>query len=233
MYTLAIDIGGSGIKALILDSKGLPFTQRLRLPTPCPAPPQRTMEVLFELSQKLGDFDRVSVGFPGVVRSGQVITANLDPGWIGFQFDRALSEKLGKPVRIANDADVQGLGTIRGEGVELMITLGTGFGSALFMDGRLVPNLQLAHQPFRNDKTYEQYLGNAAFLERGKQKWNTDLSLALKNLEVMFQFQSAYIGGGNAEHVTLKLPNHIKVTANLNGLLGGIALWHDVSFRHS
>jgi polyphosphate glucokinase len=227
MNTLAIDIGGTGIKATILDATGWAITKRLRQHTPRPAPPQRVIEIIATLSQKLGDFDRVSVGFPGVVRSGQVLTAHLDPAWIGFQFDTALCEKFGKPVRVANDADVQGLGTIRGDGVELMITLGTGFGSSLFVDGKLVPNLQLAHQPFRNEKTYEQYLGNAAFLERGQKKWNEDLALALKNLEAMFQFKFAYIGGGNAVQVTLVLPSHIEVTPNVNGLLGGIALWRD------
>jgi polyphosphate glucokinase len=227
MNTLAIDIGGTGIKAVILDSNGTAITKRLRQHTPRPAPPQRVIEIIASLGQKLGEFDRISVGFPGVVRSGQVLTAHLDPAWIGFQFDGALIEHLGKPVRVANDADVQGLGTIRGEGVELAITLGTGFGSSLFIDGKLVPNLQLAHQPFRNGQTYEQHLGNAALLERGGQQWNADLALVLENLEAMFRFKSAYIGGGNAVHVTLELPDHIVVTSNINGLLGGIALWRD------
>ncbi|WP_041244830.1 ROK family protein [Gloeobacter kilaueensis] len=225
--TLAVDIGGSGIKALVLAADGSPLTERVREATPRPAPPEAVVAIIQKLSKALGPFERVSVGFPGVVRNGRTLTAHLHPDWIGFQFDAVLAQTLGKPVRVANDADVQGLGTIAGRGVELVITLGTGLGSSLFADGRLFPNLQLAHQPFLEGKTYEQHLGNPALQVKGKKKWNQALALALTNFEALFGFDACYIGGGNALYVKLDLPPHIQISSNINGLLGGIALWRD------
>ncbi len=225
MRTLAVDIGGSGIKALVLDPQGNPVTKRLRLSTPQPAPPALVLELIAELAGQLGDFERIAVGFPGVVQQGRVMTAHLDPEWIGFALDTALAKRLGKPTRAANDADVQGFGTIGGQGLELVITLGTGFGSALFNQGQLIPNLELAHHLFYKGKTYEERLGNAALKRHGADKWNTDLVLAINALKKLFNFDYAYIGGGNSKHVTIVLPENIHITSNENGLLGGIALW--------
>src|SRR5947208_5702702 len=151
--TLAIDIGGTGIKALILSATGKPLTERSRVKTPRPATPQAVINAIVEMAKQQGEFDRVSVGFPGVVRRGVTVTApNLNGKWGGFHLADALSKKLGVPVRVANDADVHGLGVIAGDSVELVITLGTGFGSGLFLDGKLVPNLELGHDPFQKDK---------------------------------------------------------------------------------
>jgi polyphosphate glucokinase len=102
------------------------------------------------------------VGFPGVVKAGVTKTAaNVDAEWIGFDLESALSQQLEKPVRVINDADMQGLGSIAGKGVELVLTFGTGLGGALFLDGKLVPNLEPGHHEFRKGNTYEQQLGNA------------------------------------------------------------------------
>jgi polyphosphate glucokinase len=107
------------------------------------------------------------------VRGGVTETAvNLDPDWVGFDLATALSQRLDKPARVINDADMQGLGAISGKGVELVITLGTGFGAALFLDGKLVPNLEMGHHQFRKEETYEQQLGRAA-LEKGGRKNGT------------------------------------------------------------
>src|SRR2546425_10303233 len=171
--TLAIDIGGTGIKALILSATGKPLTERARVKTPGPATPAAVMNTIVELAKAHGSFDRVSVGFPGVVRRGITLNApNLNGKWGGFHLADALTNKLGVPVRVANDADVQGYGVISGEGVELVITLGTGFGSGLFVDGKLVPNLEIGHHPFQKGKTYEDLLSDAALKKVGKRKWN-------------------------------------------------------------
>lgn len=156
--TLSVDIGGSGVKAMVLDITGNPLTERARLDTPKPAKTEVVINAIVVLAApNSGEFDRVSVGFPGVVRGGVTQTAvNLDPDWIGFDLATALSKRLNKPVRVINDADMQGLGAIAGKGVELVITLGTGFGSALFVDGKLVPNLEMGHHPFRKGETYEE-----------------------------------------------------------------------------
>jgi polyphosphate glucokinase len=224
--TLAVDIGGSGIKALILDEAGQSLTTRSRVKTPKPATPGAVLEVIAGLAAAKGEFDRVSVGFPGVVKQGIAVTApNLDQTWKGYRLGSTLSKLFKKPVRIANDADVQGFGAISGLGVELVITLGTGVGSALFVDGRLVPNVELAHHQFRKGLTYEDQLGNRALKKAGKTKWNKRLARALQTLEHLFNYDRLYIGGGNAKHIAIPLPSHVKIVPNEAGLLGGIALW--------
>ena len=225
--TLAVDIGGSGVKVMVLDENGLPLTQRSRVETPRPANPDPVIAAIVELAAPQGDFDRVSVGFPGVVNNGITkMAVNLSPEWMGFDLATKLSRTLGKPVRVANDADVQGFAAISGHGVELLITLGTGFGSALFLDGKLVPNLELGHHQFRNSKTYEEQLGRAVLDKVGKDKWNERLGKAIVSLQNLFNYDYLYIGGGNAKKVSINLPPNVKIVPNEDGLLGGIALWN-------
>ena len=226
--TLAVDIGGTGIKALVLSATGKPLTERSRIKTPRPATPGAVLTAIVGMAKDQGVFDRVSVGFPGVVRRGVTVTApNLDGNWRNFKLAEALSKKLGKPARVANDADVQGFGAIEGHGVELVVTLGTGFGSALFLDGKLVPNLEIAHHPFDKGQTYEEKLGDAARKKIGKKKWNKRLLRAIRTLEHAFNYDHLYIGGGNAKKIIVKLPSNIRIVENVAGLLGGIALWRD------
>ena len=193
-----------------------------------PSITKSVLGVIRTLAKQQGPFDRVSVGFPGVVKNGVTATApNLDSSWQGFKLADALSKQLGKPVRVANDADVQGYGVIQGEGVELVVTLGTGFGSALFVHGHLVPNLELAHHPFKNNKTYEEELGVVAYKRMGKKKWNQRLEQAIEALESLFNYDMLYVGGGNAKKVMLALPDNVQLVSNVAGLLGGIAFWRD------
>lgn len=228
LRTLTVDIGGSGIKVMVLDEAGNSLTERSRQETPQPPKPDVVIDAITQLAAGQGEFDRVSVGFPGVVSSGVTKTAvNLDPDWIGFDLATALSERLGKPVRVANDADVQGLAAISGKGVELVVTLGTGFGSALFVDGKLVPNLEMGHHRFRKGETYEEQLGRATLDKVGQKKWNERLEKAIASLEHLFNYEYLYIGGGEAKKITIDLPPNVKVVPNVNGLLGGIALWRD------
>jgi polyphosphate glucokinase len=226
--TLCIDIGGTGIKAIVLTPDGAPLTERGRVETPRPATPRAVVSTISSLVKGQGDYDRVSVGFPGVVRKGVVETAhNLAPSWIGVHLERVLAKALRRPVRAANDADVQGLGAVRGRGVELVITLGTGFGSALFVDGHLVDNLQLGHHAAWRNKTYEEELGAAALKKVGKKKWNRRLARAIHTLAQLFNYDALYIGGGNAKKIAIPLPPRVKVVSNVQGLLGGIALWRE------
>lgn len=149
LVTLAVDIGGTGLKMLCLDAEGKPLTERLRIPTPEPPTPARLLAALDTLRAKMPAFDRVSVGYPGVIKKGVTLSAaNLHPRWIGFPLQSVLQKRWKKPVRVANDAAVQGFGAIQGRGVEMIITLGTGMGSALFTDGRLCPGLELGHHPW-------------------------------------------------------------------------------------
>jgi polyphosphate glucokinase len=225
--TLAIDIGGSGLKIQTLSPEGLPLSERLRVPTPIPATTTAILSALDELKVSVPLFDRVSVGFPGVIKQGKTLTAaNLDPGWIGFPLAKTLEKRWGKPVRMANDSAVGGYAVIQGHGVELVITLGTGMGSALFTEGVLCPGLELGHHPWRK-KTYEQYLGKRGLLKHGVKRWNKLLKLAVEQTAATFNWDTLYIGGGNARKVTLKHGNNIKIISNEEGLLGAMALWRD------
>ena len=213
---------------MVLDESGHPRTERARVSTPQPAKPDAVIAAIVELIKTQDEFDRVSVGFPGVVRGGVTKTAmNLDPDWVEFDLATALSQCLNKPVRVANDGDVQGLGAISGHGVELVITLGTGFGSALFVDGKLMPNLEVAHHQFRHAETYEEQLSRAALDKVGKKRWNRRLEKAIASLQRLFNYDYLYIGGGNATKVSLDLMPNVKIVPNVAGLLGGVSLWND------
>jgi polyphosphate glucokinase len=227
--TLAIDVGGSRLKATVLDEEGEMLVERVRVDTPDPCPPEVLVPTLAKLVKPLGDFDRVSVGFPGVVRKGKIHLAhNLGTEfWRGFDLESALSRQFGKPVRVLNDADMQGLAAIRGDGVEMVITLGTGFGCGLFWDGRLAPHLELGHHPFRNGETYEEQLGNRAYLEVGAKRWNRRLQRAIKTMRTLTTFDHLYIGGGNAEYIKFELAPDVEIIPNTLGMMGGIWLWRD------
>jgi polyphosphate glucokinase len=226
MRTLSIDIGGTGIKALILDDEGVPLTERARLETPQPAVPEAVLAVIDALALKLGPFDRVSLGFPGVVRAGVTLTApHLDPSWAGFPLAQRLGERTGRPVRMLNDAAIQGLGVIEGKGLEAVITLGTGLGCCLYVDG--APwQLELGHHPYRKGGTYEDFLGQAARKAAGDRKWNKRVRRAIAQMEALFNYERLYVGGGNAKHLEREaLPANVTVVDNSAGLLGGIRLW--------
>jgi polyphosphate glucokinase len=225
-YTLALDIGGTGLKGMVLDAAGKPINERTRVETPRPATPGALLEALAGIVAAQSPFDRVSVGFPGVVIDGTVQTApNLDAGWPGFALAEALAKLTKKPTRVLNDAAIQGFGAIEGKGLELCLTLGTGVGSSLFIDGRLVPNLELGHHPFRKRASYEDYLDNATFERLGKKKWSKRVREALAQLQPIFNPRVIYLGGGNAKRLVGDLPENVRVVSNDAGILGGIALW--------
>jgi polyphosphate glucokinase len=219
--TLVVDVGGSGIKATVLNDLAKPVTERLRRESPASGMPGAVMDVIVALANELGEYERVAVGFPGVVINGVAMDApNLAEEWQGFNIAESLQARLKKPVRVANDADVQGFGAIAGSGVELVVTLGTGVGTSLFVDGRLAPNLEIG-----NDK-----LRNSALQKVGKKRWNKRLIKFIKRLDETFHFTKLYIGGGNSKEVDVSLlPANVTIISNLNGLVGGIALWRDMA----
>ena len=225
--TLAVDIGGSGVKAMLLDDDGKPITDRLRAKTPSPSTPANISAIIVDFAKQLGEFDRASVGFPGVIKKGVVYTAaNLDKQWIEYPFADNLSKALGKPVRVANDAVVQGLGAVSGVGVEVVITLGTGLGAGLYLDGVPIPSFEMGHHPFRHGLTYEDELGRRALEKSGKKKWNKRVGEAIDQLYRLFFYDKIYIGGGNAKEITIKLPKNAEIVSNQDGILGGIKLWN-------
>ena len=225
--TLCIDIGGTGLKLMVVSGGGKALTERLRVETPKPATPSAVLAALKKLiAQVRAPYERVSVGFPGVVVSSVVQTApNLHAAFSGFALGKAISRLTGRPTRVLNDAGVQGHGVIQGRGTELCVTLGTGFGFALYVDGKYVPNLEMAHHPFKDGLTYEQYVGAAALEEVGKKKWNKRVRRVVRQLEPIFNYRVLYVGGGNAKKLTVDLPTNVKRVENLAGLLGGVRLW--------
>jgi polyphosphate glucokinase len=232
---LAIDIGGTGLKAAIIDSSGKMKGERVRVPTPHPCPPQLLVDTLVTLVSTLSGYDRVSIGFPGMVRHGMVLTApHLSPDWNNFPLGQKLSERLGgTPVRMINDAEVQGLGMIKGQGIEFALTLGTGAGTALFRDGELMPHMELSHHPITKTKTYDDYIGEAARAKIGNKRWNKRVKYVTDVLFTVFHYDRLYIGGGNVKYLPPKLGDLITIGSNDAGLDGGAALWRLTTFNTS
>jgi polyphosphate glucokinase len=225
--TLAIDIGGTGLKASVLDETGKMIVDHVRVPTPKPCPPDVLLEDLVKLTAPLPPYDRISVGFPGVVRHGRVITApHFDAkDWSGYPLEEAVSRRFGKPTRLLNDAEVQGLGIIKGKGLEVVLTLGTGVGSAVFTEGALTPHLELAHHPIHKDETYNDYVGNAARQALGRKKWSKRVLRMIEIVRALLNYDVLYIGGGNAASIVMPLPDNVSIASNDAGLTGGIRLW--------
>jgi polyphosphate glucokinase len=245
-YTLAFDIGGSGLKANVLGATGTFEADRVRTPTTYPLTPGLLVEKLTGLAKKLPEADRISAGFPGMVRRGLVLSAPhfvskggpgsgtpadpaLEAAWHRFDLETALCDALGKPCRVANDADVQGAAVVKGHGDEIVITLGTGFGTAFFMDGRLMPHMEFAHVEFQKHQTFNERLGEPKRKEIGNKKWNRRVRAMIAYFDTLTMFDHLYIGGGNAPRINRRqlgpILERITVVDNSAGILGGIKLW--------
>jgi polyphosphate glucokinase len=182
----------------------------------------------------------VSVGFPGTIRRGRVrevpAFSRPRPGakpdkklvaqWTGFELEEALQERFGRPTRVANDADVQGCAVVTGAGMELVVTLGTGVGSAVFFDGVLLPHMELSHGRFGEGLSIEVACGDHHREKIGTKAWRPLVASALDALEAMVLPDHLYIGGGNAKRLDPEaLGPGRSIVPNISGLLGGLALW--------
>ncbi|NDL60086.1 ROK family protein [Phytoactinopolyspora mesophila] len=241
--TLAVDCGGTGLKATVLSADGTPLHKRARLRTPYPCPPEVLVDAVTSLADATGEaFDRVSVGFPGMVRLGVVhatphyVTeagpftpprADLVAAWSGYDIQAALEDALGRPTRVLNDAEIAGLAVIESKGFEVVLTLGTGLGCALFDDGVLLPKVELSQAPFRKGQTYDQQLGHHARRRLGNRRWSRRVVKAVDGLRPVLNWDRLYVGGGGAKHIKLELGDDVTTVGNENGLLGGIRLWND------
>lgn len=232
MLTLVIDIGGTGTKSAVFDKRGQALTEPLRLATPRPATPEALLETIEQSAAHHGAYDRVSIGFPGVVCDGVTITApNLDEGWDGFDLGRAVEARLSRPVRVLNDAGLHGLGVIERAGTEIVVTLGTGMGFGLYIDGHYVPNVELGHHPLRKGMTYEQRVCDAELARIGEARWKKRVLQALAQIHHTFNDRVLYLGGGNARRFSAgELPEGVVLVDNAAGLVGGARLW-DVAPR--
>lgn len=224
---LAIDIGGSHIKATILDGEGKFLKEYEREKTPSPPSPEKVLGLIKELASRFPEYNRITAGFPGYVKNGVVKTAPKlgNDVWRDYDLQQQIQNILGKPALVINDADLQGLSLAEGKGVEMVITLGTGFGSALLKDGYLLPHLEMSQHPFTKSKNYNDYVGEEALLRIGKKKWNKRMEKVIRILGIVFNYDTLYISGGNAKLLNFKLDDNTRIASNKEGIKGGAVLW--------
>jgi polyphosphate glucokinase len=212
MKVLGVDVGGSGIKGAVVNTKnGRLITDRIRYGTPQPSKPKAVIKTIKKI---VADFDysgSIGVGFPAVVMDGVVRSAaNIDDKWIGFPGAKKLTQETGCPVRLINDADVAGFGAGSGmKGVVLILTLGTGIGSALFIDGKLAPNTELGHLFLRNHKVdAEDYTSDRVrtVSSLNWNEWAQRLDQYLHHLELLFSPNVFILGGGVSKKHEKYLP---------------------------
>jgi polyphosphate glucokinase len=224
---LSIDIGGSRIKGTVLNQAGEMLMDYAKIDTPSSSDPNHVIESIQKLTKDFLPYHKVSIGFPGYVRNGVVFTApNLGTEkWKGVELGKLLSEKLGKPVRLLNDADLQGLGIVQGNGFEIMVTLGTGFGTALLINGNLLPHFEIAHHPVSKDRDYDEYIGQRALEDVGEERWNKRIRKVIAIFKTVFNYDHLYIGGGNSKKISFPLDDNITLVTNKEGIKGGAKLW--------
>lgn len=236
--TLSVDIGASHFKAGLLDPKGKMISTLVKRDTPRRCTPRCVETEIRKLAEALSGFDRVSIGFPGRVRDGLILSApNLsERAWSGYPLARRLEKILKKPARILNDADMHGLAAIKGRGLELVVTLGTGLGTSLFENGRLLPHLELGlafGSVKKRGEDCDEFLGNRARKRIGSRRWNRRLRKAVKILFAITHYDRIYFGGGNAKRIKFRLEPDMCVIPNRDGILGGIALWKNDEARRT
>jgi len=208
---LAIDIGGTGLKAAVIGPDGKFLTEHERIKTPSHCTPKKMLKALATLLKPFQDFDRVSIGFPGYVRDGIVFTAPhlATEAWAGFKFAAAMEKKLKRP----------------GKGLELVCTLGTGFGTAWFRDGELMPHMDLAHMAVHPKHDFDDYLGDVTLKKIGNKSWNKRVKKTVIMLNKVFFYDHLYFGGGNSRLVKVKLPKNVSIVSNDAGMEGGAFVW--------
>jgi polyphosphate glucokinase len=227
LRVLSFDIGGTGLKASVVDGNGKMLAPHERVLTPHPSTPGNVVKALVKLAKDMPAHGCIAAGFPGVVIRNVVHTApNLGTkSWAGFDLGKALTRHLGGPAKIINDADIAGLAVIKRKGLEMVITLGTGFGTALYRDGELMPHMEIGQSIAHKSKTYDEWIGDKAFKKDGHKKWSKHVEEAIEKLHTLLNYDRLFIGGGNARHIRFKLPRHISIVSNDNGIEGGGLLW--------
>lgn len=226
LKVLSIDIGGSHIKATILDHDGNLTMDYDKIETPQPSTPDNLIKATKKLVKGFPEYNAISAGFPGYVKNGVIKTApNLgNDAWKDFDLAKGFTKELGAPAKVVNDADMQALGVADGKGFEMVITLGTGFGTAFLLDGHLLPHLEISHLPIKKGD-YDDYIGERALEKEGKEKWNKRMKKVFGILKTVFNYDTLYIGGGNGRKLTFKLDDNMRLVTNEDGIKGGARLW--------
>lgn len=243
--TLSVDCGGLGIKASVLDAAGTMRAQLIRVDTPYPLSPQKLVEVITKLYAELPTANRATIGLPGMIRHGVVIATphyinvagprtridlQLKNAWHGFDMRSVLGSALGIPCLVLNDAEVHGAGVVAGAGFEVVLTLGTGLGCAVFDGGVLSPHIELSHAPVRRDTTYDTWIGEHERRRLGDSFWSRRIRTMVEELRPVFLWDRLYLGGGNSrrikETVLPKLGGDVVIVPNEAGIVGGVRAWN-------
>ena len=217
---LAIDVGGTSVKVL---ASGQTEMRKF------PSGRKMTASAMVEgVKQLVADweYEVVSIGYPGPVVHGRPLREphNLAPGWVHYDFEKA----FGRPVRILNDAAMQALGSYQ-QGRMLFLGLGTGLGSATIVGG-LVEPMELAHLPYRNGKTFEDYVGISGLNRMGRKKWEQHVTKVVEQLRTALQADDVVVGGGNVKKLK-KLPPDTRLGENANAFIGGFRMWEEPRAR--
>jgi len=242
-FTLSIDVGGSGIKAMVLNEQCEPVSERSRRETPYPCSPELFLQMVSELVADQPFFERVSVGFPAIVRNGHIYRASAyaravrsgprDPElfalWNGYPLQDRISELVNAPTLVINDADMQGCAVVTGVGMEFVVTLGTGVGTGVFYNGHLLPHMELSHGSFAGTNI-DIALGDAQRKVIGNKEWRPLVTKALIDFDAMFFPDKMFIGGGNAKRLREEdLIPGCEIVPNTAGLVGGVRAWEFVT----
>lgn len=242
--TLAVDCGGGGIKASVLDGQGTMVAPPKRTPTPYPLPPELLVQTIIDLAAQLPEAHRVTVGMPGMIRHGVVIATphyitkdgprsrvlpELVEKWDHFDMGQAVESALGIPTKVLNDAEVAGAGVITGRGLEMIITLGTGLGNAVFDGGQLSPHVEVSQGPIRWGLTYDDYIGEHERLRLGDVHWSRRVRRVVDGLRPMYMWDRLYLGGGNSKRIVPscrdRLGEDVIIVPNDAGIIGGVRSW--------
>jgi len=242
--TLSIDCGGLSIKASVLDDEGTMHAQSVAVPTPYPLSPTRLLEIFSEIAAQLPKADRLTIGFPGMVRHGVVVhtphyvntkgpRTKVDPelfmAWKGFDLQSAVLAKFGVPTLVLNDAEVHGAGVVAGSGFEVVLTLGTGLGCAVFDGGKLAPHIELSHAPVRRSTFYDEWIGEHERRRLGDSFWSRRIRMMVADLRPVFLWDRLYLGGGNSRRIRPEvieaLGDDVVIVPNAAGIMGGARAW--------
>ncbi|NCA18841.1 MAG: ROK family protein [Actinobacteria bacterium] len=242
--TLSIDCGGLFLKSSVLDDLGTMRSKPNRIPTPYPLSPELFVETIASIASELPAAYRATIGMPGMIRNGVVVAiphyvntkgpnSKLDPellnAWSGFDAQSAIAARLGIPTLVLNDAEVHGAGIITGTGYEVVITLGTGLGFAIFYGGKLTPHFELSHATIRRNTTFDTWIGEHERKRLGSIFWSRRVRQMVEELRPVFKWDRLYIGGGNARLIRPadleRMGDDVVIVPNTAGVAGGVRAW--------
>lgn len=243
--TLSVDCGGGGIKASVLDKRGTMVAPSLRVPTPYPLPPEKLIQIVEDFRTEFkAETDRITVGMPGMIRHGVVISTphyvcrsgprtrvlpEMVQAWENFDLAGALEQQTSLPSLVLNDAEVAGAGVISGTGMEMIITLGTGLGNSIWDGGRLAPHMELSHMVARWGLLFDDYVGEPERVRMGDAHWSRRVRRVVGVLRDAIMWDRLYLGGGNSAHIVESvrktLGEEVVIVPNDAGIRGGVRAW--------